>query len=247
MYGLEPNWDKTVHLRIRRDMDIRTPQGMPLKTVTSAVYLGSLLRADGKTGASVARRVGEARASFDALQAVWRHANISRARKVNLFSACVVSKLTYSLETLCLHTADRVKIDAFQAQCLRKIFNIAHSMISHVSNAEVRRRANQQCLSQQLLARQLFYYGELSALPSESLPRQSVFQSGTSRLLDPGRRRRGRPRLQWASVMHAHALTIATCMHGGALSQEEAARQTFGRGMFNRQAWKEEVLRYCSN
>ena len=80
MYGLEPNWDKTVHLRIRHDMDIRTPQGMPLKTVTSAVYLGSLLRADGKTGASVARRVGEARASFDALQAVWRHANIRKGK-----------------------------------------------------------------------------------------------------------------------------------------------------------------------
>ena len=37
MYGLEPNWDKTVHLRIRHDMDIHTPQGMPLKTVTSTV------------------------------------------------------------------------------------------------------------------------------------------------------------------------------------------------------------------
>eukprot|EP00959_Pyramimonas_sp_CCMP1952_P371220 7773929-Pyramimonas_sp.AAC.1 len=47
------------------------------------------------------------------------------------------------------------------------------------------------------------------------------------------------PRLQWASERHAHAVTIATCMHGGALSQEEAVRQTIGQSTFNRRAWKE--------
>jgi len=47
--------------------------------------------------------------------------------------------------------------------------------------------------------------------------------------------------------MHAHAVTIATCMHGGALSQEEAVRQTIGQSSFNQRAWKEAVLRYCLN
>eukprot|EP00959_Pyramimonas_sp_CCMP1952_P244511 5111135-Pyramimonas_sp.AAC.1 len=82
-------------------------------------------------------------------------------------------------------------------------------MISRVSNAEVRGRANRKCLSWQVLAKKLLDYGELSAMPDESLPRQTVFQSGNSPLLDPGKRRRGHPRLQWVSVMHAHALTIA--------------------------------------
>ena len=64
MYGLEPNWSKTVHLQVRHNVNVVTPQGAIIKPENSAIYLDSVLKADGSTGASIARRLGEAAAAF---------------------------------------------------------------------------------------------------------------------------------------------------------------------------------------
>ena len=118
-------------------------------------------------------------------------------------------------------------------------------MFSHVSNAEVRDRANQQCLSQHLLAKQLLYFGKVAAMPDTALPRQSIFQSGGVQLIDPGRRRRGRPRLQWASVMRAHAVQAAVSAHPGAVDPEAAARNLLGPTTYNARMWRTAVYKYC--
>ena len=228
MYGLEPNWEKTLHLQIRHNGDIFTPQGTPVKVVTSAVYLGSLLRADGRTGASTARRIGEARATFDSLKTVWKHANITRQRKLYIFNACVATKLTYSLEALCLRQADRDKLDAFQAQCLRKIFGIPRSMFSHVSNEAVRTISRQSWISLHVLSSQLVYFDKLKMAPNTSLVRSFVFQNESSDLVVHGKRGRGRPRLQWATVVQAHAQTIQQS-HGQAVLHGEAWRRAVSK------------------
>ena len=49
-YGLEPHWDKTVHMRIQHEEDVLTPSTENGKTVTQATYLGSLLTATGNSG-----------------------------------------------------------------------------------------------------------------------------------------------------------------------------------------------------
>ena len=233
MYGLTLNWDKTVHLQVRHAQDIHTPSGTALKTVASAVYLGSLLCADGKTGSSIARRIGEARGSFTALQSVWKHANISRHRKTHLFNACVVSKLTYSLEMLCLRKADRDRVDAFQVQCLRKIHGIPHSMISHVSNDEVREQARQTRLSQQIFEKQLLYYGKNLRLPDSAVTRNIVFQKGSTQLVAYDKRARGRPRLEWATVLRAHVVTMT----------EHAELDQ----LLHPQIWRSLVRPYCAH
>ena len=139
---------------------------------------------------------------------VWRRANITRRRKLALFDSCVISKLTYCLEAFCLRKADRDKIDAFQAICYRKILNIPHSMISHISNEEVRNRANSPRLSQLLLFRQLLLFGRISAMPNTAL-QATLFQTGTLDAAGLGaRRRQGRPRLAWGPVVKEHARLI---------------------------------------
>ena len=96
----------------RQSLLIRNAQtGQPMKQVTSAVYLGGLVTADGTPKAAVARRIGEAKAIFDNLQTVWRHANITRQRKLILFKACVVSKLMYSLSSCCMNVAQLRRLD----------------------------------------------------------------------------------------------------------------------------------------
>ena len=56
-YGLEPNWDKTLHIRVGHAADILTPTGSPIKTVSQAAYLGSLLTDTGSSSKSVGRRI----------------------------------------------------------------------------------------------------------------------------------------------------------------------------------------------
>ncbi|CAE8618089.1 unnamed protein product [Polarella glacialis] len=209
-FGLEPNGGKTVHMQIKHDAHLAGPGGQPVKCVEQAVYLGGLLRTDGSTQVSITRRLGQARAAFDKLVSVWRHANITAKRKLLVFNACVVSALLYSLETICMRKADKDRIDAFQAKCLRQIFKILHSMISHVSNATILAKAGAKPLSSRLLSRQLHFYGRLASLPATSLLRQAVLQPNTAVPLElSGKRRRGRPRLSWFSVLFAQALKLA--------------------------------------
>ena len=62
------------------------------------IHLGGMLAQDGRVGAEVARRIGIAFVDLNLLERVWSHANISQTRKVQIFNACIVSKLAYSLE-----------------------------------------------------------------------------------------------------------------------------------------------------
>ena len=98
-YGLLPNWDKTVVLRIGNPAPIHDPSGRPIPSTEQHVYLGGLLTTTGSARCAVSRRLGEARGTFTLLSAVWSHSSLSRARKQRVYEACVVSKLLYSLET----------------------------------------------------------------------------------------------------------------------------------------------------
>ena len=101
-YGLELNFLKTILLRVRGEYDIYGADGKPLQVKSQAVFLGGLLSTDGSVGAELSRRIGEGRDCFHTLARVWRHANISKTRKMQIFEACIVSKILYGLETVWL-------------------------------------------------------------------------------------------------------------------------------------------------
>ena len=164
--------------------------------------------ADGLTNSSVAKRTGEANAVNQKLEVVWRHANITRKRKIEIFDSCIISKLLYSLEVQCLRKADMDRQDAFQARCLRRICRIPHSMISHVSNAEVTRISGQEPLSNTMLYRQLSLYGKIANRPNDDSLREASLCNCSCLPKQPLKRCRGRPRMRWATVMHAHALQL---------------------------------------
>ena len=206
-YGLELNLAKTLFLTIRGEEPILGSDGAPLQQKMEAVYLGGLLSTDGRPVAEVTRRLGEARRTFHNLQAVWRHANIAKRQKQHIFDACVVSKLLYGLESVWLLQADRTKIDAFYASCLRKIAKIPSSFISRVSNATVLAKFSARPLSLQLLVRQLDYFGKLCAQSDDELTRCSALEPQATRPITWGMRKSvGRPRLRWTQCVHAQAL-----------------------------------------
>ena len=84
-YGLELNLQKTVLLRVRATDDVFGSDGVPLTVKNEALYLGGQISCAGEATAEISRRLGEGRRSFHILAAVWKHANISRQRKLQIF------------------------------------------------------------------------------------------------------------------------------------------------------------------
>ena len=164
----------------------------------------------GRIGSELSRRLGQAHADFRTLQRVWSHAAISRPRKVQIYNACIVSKLLCSLHTAWLSKTERRRLDGFQARCLRRIEGIPPSYLSRVPNTAVLSQANAQKLSSTLLYHQLQYMGALARRPSGDVVRDSVFVAGSIALRSSTKpRARGRPRTTWAAAVFAHAEAVA--------------------------------------
>lgn len=212
VYGLSLNWTKVEMLAAGCDPLLHSPDGQNVARKDKIVYLGSVLSADGSSGSEMNRRVGSARAELEKLSRVWKHAGISVHKKLEIFEACVMSKLFYNLHALSLNTAEKRKLNAFHVKGLRKILRIPHSYYSRVSNQQVLTRAGARQATDVLLERQLLWLGRLALKPDGDALRQSVLKSGPRRL-EPrspeGKRRRGRPRLNWATQVHRQALLVA--------------------------------------
>ena len=203
-YGLELNWDKTLHMKVRSTEDIITPDGRIIKSVREAVYLGGLVTCDGRASAEVTRRLGEATGIFRALEQVWKHASISTARKVRIYETCVVSKIMYSLESLWLLKAERDRLDAFHHRFLRRILRIAPSYYSRVTNAIVLQRSGSNLLSEALLHRQQTLYQRIAKLDDSSILKRLVCDNRGLPVSWNSLRSRGRPRQQWAHSVHSN-------------------------------------------
>mmetsp|Transcript_63856 Transcript_63856/g.126346 ORF Transcript_63856/g.126346 Transcript_63856/m.126346 type:complete len:135 (+) Transcript_63856:644-1048(+) len=100
--------------------------------------------------------------------------------------------------------ADLQRLDAFHAKSLRTIFNIPCSYLSRIPNKEVLRVAGQRPLSSILRDRQCNFYEKITHLPATHVFRKLTCELDSA---DPKRwqlaRRRGRPKQQWATCVHA--------------------------------------------
>ena len=176
------------------------------------IYLGGLLTDDGTITSELSRRVGMAYSDFSSLPRVWSHANITRKRKIQIFNACIISKLMYGLDIAWLRQNDLARLDAFQARTLRRICGIQHSFYSRISNEYVLRQACSTPLSNLLLQRQLMLFGRIACNNHDlNLLRAMVFKSTTSydQASIDWQRKRGRPRLSWITEVHKLALHAA--------------------------------------
>ena len=203
-YGLELNWSKTVAMRINHEGQLVQPSGEPVRFVAQAVYLGGLLSTTTSAKSEVTRRIGEAKGTFKALQRCWSHANVTRQRKIELYQACVVSKVMYNLESLWLLQADVHRLDAFHVKCLRVICRIPCSYISRITNQHVLEVAGQHPLSELLRDRQQKLYRQIAQSPETSLLKKLTCEPGSDLPRRwAGKRRRGRPKQQWAACVFA--------------------------------------------
>jgi len=201
-YGLELNWGKTMQMQINTNSVICQPDGGDIKTVRDAMYLGGLITCDARAAAELSRRLGEATGAFKALSKIWSHSSIGRKRRFAIYDACVLSKLLYSLDSLWLLKADRTRLDAFHAKCVRRLLGIPCSYVSRVSNEDVFQRAGTTKLSDTLLSRQMKLHKKISASAGPSLVRRVLCNSDGTPKMFTANRKRGRPRQQWGKEVH---------------------------------------------
>ena len=160
---------------------------------------------DGKATTEVSRRLREAANTFKQLDQLWSRSSLGWKRKYKIYDSVVLSKLLYSLDSLWLLKADRARLDAFHCKSLRRILGIPSAYISRVSNASVLQKASAKPLSQMLLSSQKKLYNNMATYDSSSFVKRLLFnENGTLRDWS-ARRKRGRPRQQWASSVQSFA------------------------------------------
>eukprot|EP00930_Biecheleria_cincta_P025694 TRINITY_DN18244_c0_g2_i1.p1 TRINITY_DN18244_c0_g2~~TRINITY_DN18244_c0_g2_i1.p1 ORF type:complete len:330 (-),score=41.55 TRINITY_DN18244_c0_g2_i1:133-1122(-) len=212
-YGMSLHYDKFQLLQINCAGAIKLPTGEEVKAVDSMEYLGTLLTEDGRSAKELSRRIGMAKADFNALSKVWKQSSLSSKRKVDLYVSLVESRLLYGLSASMMRKADERKLDGFQARCLRQALRIPHAWESRISNASVLEKAQHMKASILLQRKQLMYLGKVMRADHDSALRTVSFsnnhlQPATSRYI----RRIGRPRLEWVPTVLDKALSITASM-----------------------------------
>ena len=170
---------KLENMPVRCNAEFFSPDRETIKQKRSIKYLGSMLCSTGKAGTELSCKLGAARNKFDLLRQVWSHASISKNRKLQIYDACVVSKLMYCLDTASLNVAELNKLEAFHHRCLGKTTGIQPSYYSRVSNSDVRAALGSEPLIPALRKRQLLYLGSITSKPTGHVLRDTVFDPNT--------------------------------------------------------------------
>jgi hypothetical protein len=239
-YGLYLNWKKLEVLPVRCTADLPMPDGTKIKVRQNMKYLGSTLASDGQAVAELTMRLGAAEADFRKLKQIWSHGNISKPRKLQIYYACVVSKLMYCLHTVWLNDSETRRLDAFHLRCLRRIAGIGHSYFSRVSNRSILSSLKCHMLSLDLKKRRLLYIAELARKPSNDVLRSIIFQPDSLDLkVVTGPRKRGRPRTTWAGAVLKEAEVVA--------GDRDRLKMLWANTPGARELWDEVVQEHVNN
>ena len=242
-YGLEVNKDKSGLLVISKQAGLQSrikhPDGWSYKVEEHSKTLGFTYGAGFDTAAVlVTSKVGEMHGRMNEYKRVW-NSKISLKNKVNKMQALVWSKGRWGLHLLHLSKALLRTLDGAQARFLRRLAKIPAAYISRISNAKVRKKCYKTWrFSTQVFQAQCHWLGHILRRPADHPLRLVVFEPGTELLPrlsgTEHRRRRGRPREDWAQTLIA-----SLCQYTG---RTRAQLLTLAQ---DRQNFHRCVLRLC--
>ena len=186
---------------------IKHPDGWFYKIEDHSKTLGFTYGASFDTAALlVTSRVGEMHGRMNEYKRVW-NSKISLKNKVDKLQALVWSKGRWGLHLLHLNTALKRTLDGAQARFLRRLAKIPAAFISRISNAKVRKKCKAKRFSTQVFQAQCHWLGHILRRPEDHPLRLVVFEPGPQLLPrltgTEFRRRRGRPRGDWAQTLIA--------------------------------------------
>ena len=129
---------------------------------------------------------------------VFRSGQLSRAVKVLVYRACVLSVLLYgAAESWALSASQLQRLHVVHMAGLRCILGV--SRLDHISNDDVLRRTGMESMEELLRGRRLQWLGHLARMPDDRWPKQLLFAQSAPEGL--GRRVGGRLST-WVDLAH---------------------------------------------
>ena len=129
-YGMEINVKKTKVMVLggtdeqrKRHRGVRLGDA-PLEQVTRFKYLGSWITDEASSEVDIKARIGMAKAAFWQNKELMRR-NIRFSTKIKILNCYVFSKLNYGCECWTWNKALRLKVNAFEMWCYRRILKIS--------------------------------------------------------------------------------------------------------------------------
>ena len=115
LYGLFLNMAKCGIMIYEQNRNSRTPSlffesGEQVKVTSKEMYLGGQITAQYNTSYEVGRRIALGQHAYRERKRIFRDSKISIYRKLQIYEACVSTKVMHGLETLNINKRDIQKI-----------------------------------------------------------------------------------------------------------------------------------------
>ena len=114
--NLQLNWSKSLLLRSLPHRTTSTTNLDMVKEVEHAKYVGVMLSRNGAARKDVTERL-----HFKTMHHCWRHTGPPLHWKVRIHNAVFVPMITFGMDSAAFTHPDLHRIEAFRAQCLRKM------------------------------------------------------------------------------------------------------------------------------
>ena len=149
---------------------------------------------DGRQDEELDIRIGKASAVMRALHySVVMKRELSKKAKLSVFKAIFVPILTYGHESWVMTERMRLQVQASEMSFLRRIEEV--TLFSKVRSSEIRKSLNIEPLLLRIERSQLRWFGHVSRMPQERLPKQALLAKAS------GTRPVGRPRTRWTDYI----------------------------------------------
>ena len=182
------------HLSRNPDQCLLQVNGATLKQVEKFKYLGIAFTSDGRQDEKLDTRIGKASAVMRALHySVVMKRELSKKAKLSIFKAVFVPILTYGHESWVMTERMRSQVQASEVRFLRRIEGV--TLFNIVRSSEIRKSLNIEPLLLRIERSQLRWFGYVSRMPQERLPKQALLAKTN------GRRPVGRPRTRWTDYI----------------------------------------------
>ena len=194
--GLRINADKTkvMVIGVQGQTQAVKVEGKPVEEVSEFCYLGSVIAGDGSCDKDIRTRLGKANSTFGRLLNIWKNKSLAIKIKIQLYEALVMSTLLYGAETWSMTVANMKRLEAAHHRWQRKILGIVWR--DKITNLEVRRRTGMDKLEDIIRKRRLQWLGHVHRMEQGRIPKQTLNWS------PPGKRKRGRPRMNWSTTVN---------------------------------------------
>ena len=128
-YNLRLNYKKCNYVAMNGKAHIHFKDGKPMTEVDKAMYLGGEINKDAGRLSELNNRIDKALVTCNKLKTFWSKTNCSYKWKLQVYTAVIVSQLTYGLSTVQLTPSILKRLDAFQMRGFRYIPTTPGSLI----------------------------------------------------------------------------------------------------------------------